>query len=70
MGDLYGRPFLYSKNLKLQVYYLFPMPYRIIKGDFCAAFSGGWGDFFIVVDDTIAAFIYHFTVSLDIGGFA
>ena len=46
---------------------LFTLFYSIIEGDFGAAFAGGWGVLFIVVDDTISAFIYNLIVTLDIG---
>ena len=44
--------------------------YGVGEGDFSAAFAGGGGFLLIVVNDTKMAFIYHFVVSFDIGGFA
>ena len=46
------------------------MSQGIVEGDFGAAFAGGWGVLFIVVDDTIVAFIYNLIVTFDIGGSA
>ena len=42
----------------------------IVKSDLGAAFTGGWGICFIVVNDAIVAFIYHFIVAFDISGSA
>jgi len=42
----------------------------IVKSNLGAAFTGGWGIFFIVVNDAIVAFIYHFIVAFDISGSA
>ena len=46
------------------------MFYSIVEGDFGAAFAGGWGVWFIVVNDAKFALIYHFVVTFDVGGAA
>ena len=42
----------------------------IVKCDLCAAFSSSWSICFVVVNDAIVAFIYHFIVAFDISGSA
>ena len=42
----------------------------IVEGDFGAAFAGGGGVGFVVVDDAIFTVIDHLIVTLDVGGSA
>ena len=39
----------------------------IVEGDLCAAFAGGRGFLFVVVDDAKTAVIYHLMVLLNVG---
>ena len=44
------------------------MFYSIVEGDFAAAFAGGWGVRFVVINDAVFAFVYHFVIAFHIGG--
>ena len=49
---------------------MFSFLYCIIEGDFGAAFAGGWCVWFVVVNDTIVAIVYHLIVTLYVCGSA
>ena len=47
-----------------------PLFDSVVEGDFCAAFSGGCGALFVVIDYAIFTFIYHLKIAFDVGGFS
>ena len=65
--------FLTSAEVLLWLYGindLFAQFYSVIQSDFGAAFAGGGGVWFIVVDNAKVAFIYHCIISFHISGLA
>ena len=42
----------------------------VVEGYFGAAFAGGGGVGFIVIDDAVFTVVYHLIVALDVGGSA
>ena len=68
--DISQMSYLLHFYIARQIYYPLSLLNGVIEGDFGAAFAGGWGVRFIVVDNTIVALVYHFVITFNISGSA